>query len=58
MPPRLRVTVTLTEDVYQVLSEWAEQEDRSLANLLAHLAAKAVRERFEEKKNKSPSDRA
>lgn len=58
MPPRLRVTVTLTEDVYQVLSEWAEKEDRSLANLLAHLAAKAVRERIEEKKNDSRSDRA
>jgi hypothetical protein len=44
--------------VYQVLSEWAEKEDRSLANLLAHLAAKAVRERIEEKKNDSRSDRA
>ncbi|GET36570.1 ribbon-helix-helix domain-containing protein [Microseira wollei] len=58
MPPRLRVTVTLTEDVYQVLSEWAEKEDRSLANLLAHLAAKAVRERVEEKKKQTGSDRA
>ncbi|MFB2974982.1 hypothetical protein [Microseira sp. BLCC-F43] len=37
---------------------WAEQEDRSLANLLAHLASKAVRERVEEKKNQTGSDRA
>lgn len=51
MPPRLRVTVTLPEDVYQALSEWAEAEDRTLANLLSHLAAKAVRERQEQETN-------
>jgi hypothetical protein len=50
MSSRMRVTVTLPEEVYQALSEWAEQEDRSLANLLSHLAAKAVRERQQQKK--------
>lgn len=58
MPPRLRVTVTLPEDVYQALSEWAEEEDRTLANLLAHVAAKAVRERQEQKAKESGSDRS
>ena len=57
MPSRMRVTVTLPEDVHQSLSEWAEEEDRTLANLLSHVAAKAVRERQELKKDKSESDR-
>jgi len=57
MPSRMRVTVTLPEDVHQALSEWAEEEDRTLANLLSHVAAKAVRERQEQKKDKSESDR-
>ena len=56
MSQRLRVTVTLPEDVYQALSEWAEQEDRTLANLLSHLAAKAVKTRQEQasQQNDSP----
>jgi len=56
----MRVTVTLPEDVHQALSEWAEEEDRTLANLLSHVAAKAVRdrqERQEQKKDESESDR-
>ena len=57
MPSRMRVTVTLLEDVHQALSEWAEEEDRTLANLLSHVAAKAVKERQEIKKDKSESDR-
>ena len=57
MPSRMRVTVTLPEDVHQALSEWAEEEDRTLANLLSHVAAKAVKERQEIKKDKSESDR-
>jgi hypothetical protein len=56
IPPRLRVTVTLPEDVYQALSAWAEEEDRTLANLLAHLAAKAVRERQEAQTKPSEAD--
>ncbi|XZN90295.1 MAG: ribbon-helix-helix domain-containing protein [Microcoleus sp.] len=60
MPSRMRVTVTLPEDVHQALSEWAQQEDRTLANLLSHVAAKAVRERQEreeKKKDESEDDR-
>jgi hypothetical protein len=59
MPSRMRVTVTLPEDVHQALSEWAQEEDRTLANLLSHVAAKAVRERQEPrtKKDESESDR-
>jgi len=57
MPSRMPVTVTLPEDVHQALSSWAEEEDRTIANLLSHVAAKAVRERQEIKKDKSESDR-
>lgn len=57
MPSRMRVTVTLPEEVHQALSEWAEEEDRTLANLLSHVAAKAVRDRQEQKKEESKSDR-
>ena len=57
MPSPMRVTVTLPEDLHQALSEWAQEEDRTLANLLSHVAAKAVRDRQDEKKDKSESDR-
>ena len=57
MPSRMRVTATLPEDVHQALSEWAEEEDRTLANLLSHVAAKAVRDRQEQKKDESENDR-
>jgi CopG-like RHH_1 or ribbon-helix-helix domain, RHH_5 len=57
IPSRMRVTVTLPEEVHQALSEWAEEEDRTLANLLSHVAAKAVRDRQEQKKEESKSDR-
>ncbi len=48
MTQRQRVNVTLPEDVHRVLSAWAESEDRTLANLLAHLASKAARERLDQ----------
>ena len=60
MPSRMRVIVTLPEDVHQALSEGAQEEDRTLANLLSHVAAKAVRERQErqeQKKDELESDR-
>jgi hypothetical protein len=53
----MRVTVTLPEDLHQALCESAEEEDRTLANLLSHVATKAVRERLELKKDKSENDR-
>lgn len=55
MATRPRVTVTLSEDVYQILSEWASAEERTLANLLAYIAAKAARERVEEKQEEAES---
>jgi len=55
MPSRMPVTVTLPEDVHQALSSWAQEEDRTIASLLSHVAAKAVRERQELKKDKSES---
>lgn len=44
MSQRQRVNVTLPEEVHRALTEWAESEDRTLANLLAHLASKAARD--------------
>lgn len=44
---RPRVTVTLSEEVHEALTSWAEDEERTVANLLAYIAAKAVKERQE-----------
>jgi hypothetical protein len=42
---RPRITLTVSEDVYEYLSEWAEREERPLANLAAYLLSQAVKER-------------
>ena len=47
MTARPRVTVTLSEEVHEALTSWAEDEERTVANLLAYIAAKAVKERQE-----------
>lgn len=39
-----RVTVTLDDETHQALQEWADKEARSVPNLLAYLAMKAIRE--------------
>jgi CopG-like RHH_1 or ribbon-helix-helix domain, RHH_5 len=39
-----RITVTVSEDVYEFLSEWSEREQRPLANLAAYLLTKAAQE--------------
>lgn len=44
-----RVTVTLDDETHQALQEWADLEARSVPNLLAYLALKAVREKQNEK---------
>ena len=52
MPSRMRVTVTLPEDVHQALfpnGVW-KRKIRTLANLLSHVAAKAVRDCQEQEK--------
>ncbi|NJM23704.1 MAG: GIY-YIG nuclease family protein, partial [Richelia sp. SM1_7_0] len=45
-PPR--VTVTLSEEVHEELTKWAENEERTVANLLAYIATKAVKEHQED----------
>lgn len=62
---RPRITVTVSEDVFEFLSEWAEREERPLANLAAFLLSKAAREYKEQElhqkrtpsPNKSKGDR-
>jgi ribosomal protein L4 len=51
---RPRITVTVSEEVYEFLSEWAEREERPLANLAAYLLSQAARERQEEEQEKRP----
>lgn len=51
--PRPRITLTVSEEVFQYLSEWAEREERPLANLAAYLLSQAARER--QQQDKSPS---
>jgi hypothetical protein len=51
---RPRITVTVSDDVYQYLSEWAEREERPLANLAAYLLSQAARERQQQEKSPSP----
>lgn len=52
---RLRVTVTLSEEVHKTLSEWADEEERTLANLMAYIAAKAAKERQQQNETSSPA---
>lgn len=53
---RPRITVTVSDDVYQYLSEWAEREERPLANLAAYLLSQAVRE--SQQQNDSPAPKS
>ncbi len=38
-----KITATVPEDVYQFLSEWADRDQRSLANVVAFVLTTAVR---------------
>lgn len=51
---RPRITVTVSEDVYEYLSEWAEREERPLANLAAFLLSKAAREHQKQSQQQNP----
>ncbi len=51
---RPRITVTVSEEVYEFLSEWAEREERPLANLAAYLLSQAARQRQEQEQQKEP----
>lgn len=53
---RPRITLTVSEDVYQYLSDWAEREERPLANLAAYLLSQAVKERQQVDKKQNKGD--
>ena len=48
-----RVTVTLSEEVYKIICDWADEEERQLANLVAYIVTKAAKEY--QKQNETPS---
>jgi hypothetical protein len=43
-----RITVTLDEKTHQILQQWADNEARTVPNLLAWLALKAAKEYLQE----------
>jgi len=47
---RPRITVTVSEEVFEFLSQWAERDQRPLANLAAYLLTKAAQEYQESQK--------
>lgn len=49
-----RITVTLDDETHQILQQWADNEARTVPNLLAWLALKAAKERqqAEDKQNR------
>lgn len=51
---RPRITLTVSEDVYKYLSDWAEREERPLANLAAYLLSQAAREHQQQNESSSP----
>lgn len=50
---RPRITLTVSEDVYKYLSDWAEREERPLANLAAYLLSQAAREHQQQNESSS-----
>lgn len=45
-----RITVTLDDDTHQILETWAEEEERTVPNLLAWLAKKSAKDHHEQQK--------
>lgn len=43
-----RVTVTLEDDTHAALQQWADEDARTVPNLLTWLAMKALKERQEQ----------
>jgi len=50
-----RITVTLDDETHKTLEEWADDEARTVPNLLAYLALKAIKDRQTEKESVSKS---
>lgn len=48
-----RITITVSEEVYQVLVNWAEKEERPLANLVAYIVSKNAKEHQEQQSQES-----
>lgn len=48
-----RITITVSEEVYQVLVNWAEKEERPLANLVAYIVSKTAKEHQEQQSQES-----
>lgn len=47
-----RMTISVEDDVYAILEEWANQEVRTVANLAAALVTLQARERQQQAKGK------
>lgn len=46
-----RMTISVDDDVYEILEQWAGEEVRTVANLAAALVTIAARERQTKQKN-------
>lgn len=46
-----RMTISVDDDVYEILEEWSNEEVRTVANLAAALVTIAARERQAKQKN-------
>ncbi len=53
-----RITVTLDDDTHRILQQWADDEARSVPNLLAWLALKAAKEHDQGKTDKDKKEDA
>lgn len=52
-----RMTITVEDDVFEVLEGWADEEVRTVANLAAALVTLAARERQSKPSQSTASDR-
>jgi hypothetical protein len=59
MPSKFRVTATVTEEIKEFLETWAEEEHRSISNLVAAVIIEAVKQKQQEQlkdKNRATED--
>ena len=49
-----RMTISVDDDVYEILEQWAGEEVRTVANLAAALVTIAARERYTKQKHPQP----
>lgn len=52
-----RMTISVDDDVYEILETWADEEVRTVANLAAALVTMAARERQTPKKQSGSSSK-